>query len=164
MTRVFVDNKNVVVKQHWRMSSAYRGRLDAHAPVHNLGMQHVGTLAGGSLGDPTSDFVIAEWRAEVGTHWIAPLHVHHADDEAWYVLEGELGFRLGDREIIARAGSAVLASRGTPHTYWNAGDQEARYLLVMTPKIAKLIEAIHEPGADMSREFKAHDSEFLAWE
>ena len=122
------------------------------------------SLAGSTLGDATGDFVIAEWTAEVGEHWIAPLHVHHADDEAWYVLEGELGFRLGDREVIALAGSAVLASPGTPHTYWNAGDKHARYLLIMTPKIAKLIDAIHIPGADMAREFESHDSEVLAWD
>ena len=79
------------------------------------------------------------------------------------MLEGKLGFRLGDEEVSARAGSAVLASRGTPHTYWNAGDHDARYLLVMTPKIAKLIKAIHQPGADMTKEFEMHDSEFLAW-
>src|SRR6476620_10965202 len=96
--------------------------------------------AGGLAGE---DFVLVEWTAEVGRHWIAPLHVHHADDEAWYVLEGELGFRLGDEELIAPAGSAVVARRGTPHTFWNAGDVEARYLLVMTPRIAHLIGAIH---------------------
>jgi uncharacterized cupin superfamily protein len=127
-------------------------------------VQHVESLAGSSLGTATGDFVIVEWTAEVGEHWIAPLHVHHADDEAWYVLEGEVGFRLGDREVIARAGSGVLASRGTPHTYWNAGDEEARYLLIMTPKIAKLIDAIHKPGADVASEFKSHDSEVLAWD
>jgi len=44
----------------------------------------------------------------------------------------------------------VLASRGTPHTYWSAGDEEARYLLIMTPKIAKLIDAIHRPGAEIA--------------
>jgi hypothetical protein len=41
-------------------------------------------LAGGELGDAGSDFVIVEWR-DSGTsdwEWIAPLHVHHADDEA----------------------------------------------------------------------------------
>jgi mannose-6-phosphate isomerase-like protein (cupin superfamily) len=77
-------------------------------------------LTGGSLGSPEDDFVVVEWTAEVGTHWIAPLHIHHADDEAWYVLEGTLGFRLGEEEIEAPAGSAVLARRETPHTYWNA--------------------------------------------
>jgi mannose-6-phosphate isomerase-like protein (cupin superfamily) len=46
-------------------------------------------------------FILVEWTAEVGAHWIAPLHVHHGDDEGWYVLEGELGFRLGDEEVVA---------------------------------------------------------------
>ncbi len=114
--------------------------------------------ADGLTGD---DFVLVEWSAEVGRHWIAPLHLHHADDEAWYVLEGELGFRLGDEEVVVEAGSAVMAPRGTPHTFWNAGDVEARYLLVMTPRIAHLIEAIHAPGADIPALFAAHDSELL---
>jgi quercetin dioxygenase-like cupin family protein len=118
-------------------------------------------LSGRELGIASRDFVIVEWTAEVGAHWIAPFHVHHADDEAWYVLEGELGFRLGDEEIVAQAGSAVLAPRGTPHTYWNAGNTEARYLLVMTPKIARMIEAVHAPDAEPAAIFAAHDSEIL---
>jgi mannose-6-phosphate isomerase-like protein (cupin superfamily) len=124
-------------------------------------MSQVEPLARGSCGIQSDDFVMVEWTAEVGTHWIAPLHVHHADDEAWYVLEGQLGFRLGDREMVASAGCAVLASRGTPHTYWNAGNEQARYLLVMTPKLARMIAAIHEPGADVAAQFAAHDSELL---
>jgi mannose-6-phosphate isomerase-like protein (cupin superfamily) len=118
-------------------------------------------LAGGSLGSSDDDFVVVEWTAEVGTHWIAPLHIHHADDEAWYVLEGTLGFRLGDDEIEAQAGSAVLARRETPHTYWNAGDIPARYLLVLTPNIARLLEEIHEPGPDILAIFARYDSEIV---
>lgn len=118
-------------------------------------------LADGRLGSPDDDFVLVEWTAEVGTHWIAPLHVHRADDEAWYVVQGTLGFRLGDDEIEAPPGSAVLARRGTPHTYWNAGSVEARYVLVVTPRIARLIEAIHEPGAVIPTLFAEYDSEII---
>jgi hypothetical protein len=57
--------------------------------------------------------------------------------------------------------SAVLARRGTPHTYRNAGDVEAEYVLVMPPRIASLIEAIHQPGLDVRALFKAHASEIL---
>ena len=116
-----------------------------------------------SAGLAGGDVVLVEWTAEVGAHWIAPLHVHRADDEAWYVLEGSLGFRLGDVELVAPAGAAVVAPRGTPHTYWNAGDVEARYLLVMTPRISSLIASIHAPGADISAVFAEHDSEVLGW-
>ena len=122
----------------------------------------VGVLAGHRLGDSGDDFVMVQWTAEVGDHWIAPLHVHHEDDEAWYVLRGTLSFRLGDDVVEAGPGSAVLARRGTPHTYRNAGAVEAEYLLVMPPRIASLIEAIHEPGADVLALFRAHASEILS--
>ena len=119
-------------------------------------------LSGNRLGGSGDDFVIVQWTAEVGDYWIAPLHVHHEDDEAWCVLRGTLRFRLGDQEVEAGPGSAVLARRGTPHTYRNAGHEEAEYLLVMPPRIASLIDAIHEPGADVPALFRAHASELLA--
>ena len=118
-------------------------------------------LLGSAIGSAGDNFVIVEWTAEVGDHWIAPLHVHDRDDEAWYVLEGTLGLRLGEQEVEAGPGSAVLARRGTPHTYRNAGASEARYLLVMTPRIAQLIEEIHRPGVDVAAVFAAHESRLL---
>lgn len=48
-----------------------------------------------------------------------------------------------------------------PNAYWNASSVEARYLLVMTPKIARLIEAIHEPGDVIPALFAEYDSEIL---
>jgi len=125
---------------------------------------YVDHLAGRALGSSGDDFVIVQWTAEVGDHWIAPLHVHRRDDEAWYVLSGKLGFRLGDDEIEASPGSAVFARRGTPHTFWNAGQSEAEYVLVMTPRIAQLVEQVHEPGADVAAIFASHDSEILLQE
>ena len=125
----------------------------------------VGSLAGNQLGGPESDFVIVEWAdtGESEWEWIAPLHVHHADDEAWYVLEGVLRFRIGEEISEAGPHSAVLAPKGTPHAYGNARrGQPARYLLVMTPKIRALVQALHEPGAgDYAAIFRAHDSELL---
>ena len=124
-------------------------------------MTQVERLADQAGGVASDAFVLVEWTAEIGDHWIAPLHVHHSDDEAWYVLEGELGFRLGDEVVIAAEGSAVVAPRGTPHTYWNAGSIEAHYVLVMSKRIAHLIEAIHAPDADIPALFAAHNSELL---
>jgi mannose-6-phosphate isomerase-like protein (cupin superfamily) len=121
----------------------------------------VESLKDGRLGDADDDFVIVQWSAEVGTHWIAPLHLHREDDEAWYVLRGRLGFRLGDDEVVAEAGSAVMARCGTPHTYWNAGAEEAEYLLVMPPRIASLIDEVHRPHADLPALFAAHASDLL---
>jgi mannose-6-phosphate isomerase-like protein (cupin superfamily) len=122
-------------------------------------------LLGGRLDG--SDFVVGEWVDHGETSAarpIAPLHVHHADDEAWYVLEGALGFIRGDEQIEAPTGSAVLVRRGVPHTFWNANArQPTRYLIVMTPKIAALVAAIHEPGGrdDLPGLFRRFDSELL---
>lgn len=121
----------------------------------------VESLSGNRLGGSADDFVIVQWTAEVGDHWIVPLHAHLEDDEAWYVLRGTLGFRLGDEEIEAGPGSAVMARRGTPHTYRNARREKAEYLLVMPPRIASLVDALHEPGADVPALFSAHASELL---
>ena len=124
------------------------------------------SLAGSQLGGPESDFVIIEW-SDAGSsdqEWIASLHVHHADDEAWYVLEGTLRFRIGDETFHAGAGGAVLAPKGVPHAYGNATrGQVARYLLVLTPKIRALVQALHEPDAgDYAAIFSAYDSELLS--
>jgi hypothetical protein len=60
---------------------------------------------------------------------------------------------------------AVIAPRGTPHTYWNPRAEPARYLLVVTATIAALIDALHAPGppADMAAVFRAHDSTMIGW-
>ena len=76
-------------------------------------------------------------------------------------------FRLGDETVEAPAGGAVLAPRGTVHTYWNPRPEPARYLLVMTARIRALIDAIHaletrEPDA-LAAVFRDHDSELLGW-
>ena len=119
-------------------------------------------LLGETIGG--TDFTIAEWVDDGETSAerpVAPLHVHDRDDEAWYVLEGTLGFTRGDATVIAPAGSAVLMPAGVPHTYWNAGSTRARYLLVMTPRIAGLIEALHQPFDDVHELFRRYDSQLV---
>ncbi|HKF65678.1 MAG TPA: cupin domain-containing protein, partial [Vicinamibacterales bacterium] len=46
-----------------------------------------------------------------------PLHVHHREDESFWVLEGELSMRCGDRTFRASAGSYVFLPRDVPHTF-----------------------------------------------
>ena len=122
-------------------------------------------LVGKHLGGTGSDFVVAEWR-EAGAHegaapkLIAPLHVHHADDETWYVLEGPLCVRRGDEIVTAHAGAGVLVPKGMSHTYWNPSAEPCRYLLIMTPRIYDLVTQLHKPGRKIpaSEVFEAHDS------
>jgi uncharacterized cupin superfamily protein len=110
-------------------------------------------------------FVIADW-SDPGTHPgrpIAALHAHHSDDEAWFVLSGRLGFQVGEAEREVGAGESILVPRGTPHSYWNAVAGPTRYLLVMTPRIHELIQALHGGERDdYARIFEEHDSVLLA--
>ena len=113
----------------------------------------------------SESFVIVEW-IDQGDHPgqpIAALHVHRSDDEAWYVLEGTLGFQVGDEQREVVAGGSLLVSRGTPHSYWNPGPGRARYLLVMTPRLHGLIETLHAGDrTDYAAIFEEFDSELLA--
>ena len=126
-------------------------------------------LAGNVLGSADGNFAVAEWQDAGGVsekpRWIAPLHLHHKDEEAWYVLEGVLRVKVGDDEVELQAGSGVLVPPGTPHTYWNPGPERVRYLLIMTAKIYQLIQGIHattdRTSANMRALFERFDSELL---
>lgn len=126
-------------------------------------------LAGRVMGSAENAFVIAEWRdpgAPAGPpRYIAPLHLHRRDDEAWYVLEGTLCIQRGDEIVEAKAGAGVLVPRGVKHTYWNPAPEPARYLLIMTAKIYALIQEIHamkeRTPAALRALFAKQDSELL---
>lgn len=77
--------------------------------------------------------VIAIVEHPVAPRILVPPHVHQANDEWSYILEGRIGVRIGDDEFIAEAGSYVLKPRGIPHTFWNPDDQPARILEIITP-------------------------------
>lgn len=64
--------------------------------------------------------------------WVPP-HVHHAEEEAWYVLDGVLTFRFGQRGVDAPAGTFVLVPRGNVHSFGNTSDAPARFLLMFAP-------------------------------
>jgi mannose-6-phosphate isomerase-like protein (cupin superfamily) len=63
----------------------------------------------------------------------APLHRHHREDEFTYVLYGRIGAVLGDDEVVAEAGDLVVKPRDQWHTFWNAGDEPAAVLELISP-------------------------------
>jgi mannose-6-phosphate isomerase-like protein (cupin superfamily) len=60
---------------------------------------------------------LALWEQLLPRDSSPPLHVHHRDDEAWFVLDGALTFQVEDRRWTAEEGSFVWAPRGLPHTF-----------------------------------------------
>jgi quercetin dioxygenase-like cupin family protein len=63
----------------------------------------------------------------------APAHVHENEDEYSYVLEGEVGFEIGDEVFTAGPGQLVAKPRGIWHAFWNATAAPARLLEVISP-------------------------------
>jgi mannose-6-phosphate isomerase-like protein (cupin superfamily) len=61
-----------------------------------------------------------------------PLHIHHNEDEVFYVIEGELRIRAAGAEFRIGPGEAALAPTGMPHTYRVESPEGARWLLVTT--------------------------------
>jgi len=76
---------------------------------------------------------VALVESVVPPRWEGPPLHHHAFDEGFYVLEGELTFQLGDELKSAKAGELVFAPADAVHTFANLSDAPARYLLVITP-------------------------------
>jgi quercetin dioxygenase-like cupin family protein len=76
-------------------------------------------------------------RVAVTENWAprghgSPLHVHHNEDEWFYVLSGELTFWVDGQVIVATGGSFVYGPRNVPHTF-TVSSGDARFLLVIEP-------------------------------
>ena len=63
----------------------------------------------------------------------APTHTHEHEDEYSLVLEGRVGAQVGDEVVEAGPGDLIHKPRGVPHAFWNAGDEEARLLELISP-------------------------------
>ena len=63
----------------------------------------------------------------------APLHRHEREDEYSFVLRGRVGAKLGDEVVYGEPGDLILKPRGQWHTFWNAGDDEASLLEIISP-------------------------------
>jgi quercetin dioxygenase-like cupin family protein len=80
----------------------------------------------------------------------SPLHVHHNEDEWFYVTEGELTFWVGGQLIKGATGSFVYGPRNIPHTFIVSSPQ-ARFLLVTEPAgFENFMRALSEPAQTLT--------------
>jgi mannose-6-phosphate isomerase-like protein (cupin superfamily) len=63
----------------------------------------------------------------------APMHRHHLEDEYTYVVSGRIGAVLGDEEVFGGPGDLIFKPRNQWHTFWNAGDEPAAVLELISP-------------------------------
>ncbi len=76
----------------------------------------------------------------------APLHVHHNEDESFWILEGDATFEVGGTTIQARAGDYAYGPRDIPHRY-TVGEDGCRILFILTPGgFEGLVRQMGEPA------------------
>ena len=80
----------------------------------------------------------------------SPLHVHHREDEWFYVIDGELTFWVGGQVIEAPAGSFVYGPRDIPHTF-TVSSEQAHFLLVTEPAgLEGMLRTLGEPAPSLT--------------
>ncbi len=84
----------------------------------------------------------------IAAGFMVPPHRHEATDEWSYVLEGRVGARIGGDEFTAETGSWILKPRGITHTFWNAGPEPARIIVLLTPGA---FEGFFRESTDLAR-------------
>jgi len=76
--------------------------------------------------------------------FVAAAHVHPYQEERFEILDGSVGFMLGGKEFVAGPGEKLTVPTGTPHRFWNAGEEEARFVCEVRPALQfeQLIETM----------------------
>jgi len=100
------------------------GRVGGLAPGVGVVFKIDGEDSGGALS-------IVEHPFAVGA--LVPPHIHHREDEFSIVLEGQIGFRSNDQEVVLGPGGYIVKPRGETHAMWNAGSSAARMIEVISP-------------------------------
>jgi len=121
-------------------------------------------------GNAFSQFVVDDPRGSA-----PPLHVHHNEDEAFYILEGEVTFFVGGERIDVGAGDYVFGSRGVPHAYL-VRSERAKMLVTISPSGSEQLfvslgvpvtsaeppsDTVMPPFPEMARLFGAYGAEIL---
>ncbi len=100
------------------------GRVGMLAPGVGVVFKIEGRETGGALS-------IVEHTFEPGA--LVPPHLHHLEDEYSIVLDGSIGFRSNEHEVVLEPGGYIIKPRGQVHAMWNAGSTRARMIEVITP-------------------------------
>ena len=109
-------------------------RAAMHVPLDEGRSLHLSgdTYTFKALGEDTGGSLVL-LEARVPPLGGPPPHIHHAEDEFFWLLEGELEFLTNGRTFTANAGSFVYVPKGTTHCFKNVGTQTTRMLAAFTP-------------------------------
>ena len=99
--------------------------------------------------ETNGEAVVVETFVQPGG-FVAAAHVHPVQEERFQVLRGTVGFKIGRTKHRRRAGPARHRPAGTPHKFWNAGDETAHFVCEIRPALQfeSLIETMFALAAD----------------
>ena len=142
---------------------AGEGRVLRLGDVHMI-VKEDGTHTRDTLG-------LAEFEVPPQGHNAPPPHIHHAHEEGFYILEGELEFVVGTETVRASQGSFVMVPIGVAHTFSNPTERPARFLSIFTPRRylsyfeewSQLYQATPSPSREQIAELMArYDTEVVS--
>src|SRR5262245_29243899 len=106
-------------------------------------------LVKGTAKQTGNAFGLIEHLAPVGAG--SPYHVHRAEDETFYVLDGELQFISGEQRFTGGPGSFVFLPRNIPHGFRVVGASAARMLILITPGgFEQFVMEMSEPASSLT--------------
>jgi mannose-6-phosphate isomerase-like protein (cupin superfamily) len=81
---------------------------------------------------------------------VAMAHVHPSQEERFEVLRGSVGFKVGRKRSVAGPGQRLTVPAGTPHKFWNDGDEEAHFVCEVRPALQfeQLLETMFALAVD----------------
>ena len=99
--------------------------------------------------DTNGESVLIETAVHPGG-FVAAAHVHPFQTEVFTVIEGRLGVKRGREQLELGLGEVALIDAGTPHRFWNAGDEPLRFRAEVRPALQfeSLIETMFGLAAD----------------
>ena len=92
-----------------------------------------------------------------------PPHIHHREEETFYLQQGTLTIQVGGKTLNASPGDFVHLPRGIVHCFRNTGTVDTKFLLVVTPAgLEKFFAEVFYPAEDRSEELPPMTEAFLA--
>ena len=125
-------------------------RTFAHEPGEGEALWWIGMLATikATAEQTGGQYTLLEILAPEG--FASPLHVHHFEDESFYILEGEMTFYVGEQTIKAQPGSFLFGPKEVPHAF-AVDSGPARLLFVLSPAgFENLVREMGEPARELT--------------
>ena len=133
------------------MQDSSETQIKPYVIAHDAGesVWFLGTLMTVKATGATTRGAFGLIEQELPSGFATPTHVHHGEDEQFYILEGEITFHCGEHPLVAEAGAFVFLPKGIAHGFQVTSDTSARLLQFNFPAgVERFFIEAGEPAAD----------------